>query len=256
MKLFVERIGQGPDLALLHGWAMHSGVFAQLWPSLAENYRVHLIDLPGHGRSEFQPCIGELQALADCVQEHVPQKALLLGWSLGGLIALKLAQQLPLRAMVLVSSTPRFVAAEAWLNGMPQAVFAQFFARLQTNVEVTVQDFLSLQVRGDSHATQTLRALQQALLAHPGDHRALQLGLQILRDADERAALPNIEVPTLVISGEYDRITHPKACASLVASMPNAKLNEIKRAGHAPFISHRDEFIAAVKGFLAEHAPA
>jgi len=250
MTLHVEIQGDGPDLVLLHGWAMHGGVFATLLPELTPHFRVHLLDLPGHGRSGFHDSIGNLGALADFVRPHVPDNALFMGWSLGGLLTLKLAQQLPMRGMVLVNSTPRFVANTEWPHGMAEKVFAQFFAKLQSNLAVTVQDFLALQVRGDSDAAHTLKTLQDLLLAHPSDPRALQLGLQILRDADERVSLTTINTPALVISGEYDRITHPKACASLAALLPKASSYEIKRAGHAPFISHRDEFIAIVKTFL------
>lgn len=255
MTLHVEQHGIGPDLVLLHGWAMHSGVFASLVPSLAQHYRVYLIDLPGHGRSAFHDSIGQLDALAHVVRPHVPDNALIMGWSLGGLLTLKLAQHMPLRAMVLVNTTPRFVANADWPHGMAPAVFADFFSRLQQNLSATVQGFLALQVRGDSDAAHTLKTLQELLLAHPGDPHALQLGLQILRDADERAALSKLTTPALVISGEYDRIAHPKACAALAALLPHAQACEIKRAGHAPFISHQDEFMNIVSEFLAHAVP-
>ena len=259
MTLHVEMHGTGPDLVLLHGWAMHSGVFASLLPTLSRHYRVHLIDLPGHGRSAFHESIGQLDALANYVRGCVPDHALLMGWSLGGLLALKLAQQMPVRGMVLINTTPRFVAAADWPHGdwsygMAPAVFADFFSRLQKNLPATVQGFLALQVRGDSDAAHTLHTLQELLLAHPGDPHALQLGLQILRDADERAALPSLAAPVLVISGEYDRITHPKACADMAARLPHARACEIKRAGHAPFISHPEEFMKVVSEFLAHTA--
>ena len=49
--LHVESSGDGPPLVLLHGWAMHGGLFATLLPSLAQQFRVHVVDLPGHGHS-------------------------------------------------------------------------------------------------------------------------------------------------------------------------------------------------------------
>ena len=256
MKLHVESQGQGPDLVLLHGWAMHSGVFAELLPTLTAHHRVHCIDLPGHGRSGFDPAMGNLQALADLLQPYVPRHSLVLGWSLGGLLALKLAQQMPLQGLILSNTTPCFVANDSWSPGMAQAIFAQFFSRLQQNLRSTVQDFLALQVRGDSDAVHTLATLQAALLATPGDAQALQLGLQILRDADERAHLASVTAPTLVVVGEYDRITHPKAGDYLATHLPQARCHWIKRAGHAPFISHRSEFIATVNAFLVEQHDA
>lgn len=252
MSLHVESTGAGPDLVLLHGWAMHGGVFDALAAAFAARYRVHCIDLPGHGQSPFDARITDLDALAATLEPHIPRHAVVLGWSLGGLLALTLAARARPRALILVSSTPKFVANEDWPQGMPQDVFAQFSARLQSDFKGTVDDFLRLQVRGDMHAAATFSALQSRLLQHPPQPRALQLGLEILRDSDQRAALPTITVPTLVVAGEHDRITHPRAAAYTAQHLPRAHFHLIKRAGHAPFISHRDEFTGALDAFLAE----
>jgi pimeloyl-[acyl-carrier protein] methyl ester esterase len=253
MSLYVHVSGEGPDLVLLHGWVMHGGVFDALLPTLTEQYRVHCIDLPGHGRSKLA-LPADLQQLATIVQQYVPENAIVMGWSLGGLLALKLAQQHSLRALVLVSTTPRFVACEDWPQGMALDVFAQFFARLQQNLSRTVQDFLRLQVRGDSQAASTFAAMNATLLQHPADATSLQHGLQILRDADERPSLTTLSVPTLVIAGEYDRITHPQASQYLAENLPNARYCMINRAGHAPFISHHEEFLSEVGEFLSVNA--
>src|SRR3546814_10403472 len=47
----IEETGEGPPLVLLHGWAIHGGVFASLVERLRERYRLYVVDLPGHGRS-------------------------------------------------------------------------------------------------------------------------------------------------------------------------------------------------------------
>lgn len=256
MSLYVRVTGQGPDIVLLHGWAMHGGVFDALINELATNYRVHCLDLPGHGRSNAEFNSAHLEDLAAAVKSYVPSNAIVLGWSLGGLLALKLAQRQPLQALVLVSSTPRFVANAEWLHGMQPEVFAQFFSRLQQNLQGTVEDFLRLQVRGDSNAAETFATLRASLLQHPANPLTLQRGLELLRDADERAALSSVQVPTLVVAGEYDRITHPDACAYMAQQLPDARYALIKRAGHAPFISHRSEFLTEVHAFLKNIASA
>lgn len=251
MTLHIKISGEGPDLVLLHGWAMHGGVFAEIASALSIHYRVHRIDLPGHGRSTPMVRLNELDALAGALAPHVPTDAIVIGWSLGGLVSLKLAQQQMLRALVLVSTTPRFVVGENWPHGMAPKVFAQFFSHLQQNLNNTVEDFLRLQVRGDSDAAATFAALKASLLQHPADPATLQLGLELLRDADERGSLSNIHVPTLVMAGEYDRITHPRASEYLAGQIPQARYRLIKRAGHAAFISHREQFLSEVQNFLS-----
>ena len=49
--MFIETRGHGPALALIHGWAMHGGLFAPLADRLADRYTLHLVDLPGHGHA-------------------------------------------------------------------------------------------------------------------------------------------------------------------------------------------------------------
>jgi pimeloyl-[acyl-carrier protein] methyl ester esterase len=256
MSLHVQISGQGPDLVLLHGWAMHGGVFDALLPALAQQYRVHCIDLPGHGRSDPDAAVTHLEQLTNSVAQNVPENALVIGWSLGGLVAIKLAQQKKLQALVLVSTTPRFVADDSWPHGMSPNVFAQFFSRLQQNLNATVQDFLRLQVRADSEAASTFAALKANLLQYPADPLALKTGLEILRDADERMSLPGIDVPTLVLAGEYDRIVHPDACQYLAEQLPQARLHIVQRAGHALFLSHRDEFLQTLTEFTSNKPAA
>jgi len=256
MSVHVDIQGKGSDLVLLHGWAMHGGVFADIANTLAQQYRVHNIDLPGHGKSNADPRIKTLNQLTASIRPHVPTCAVVFGWSLGGQVALQLAATLPLQGLVLVSATPKFVADASWPHGMAPAVFEQFFARLHANIETTVQDFLSLQVRGDVHAMHTLKALRMRLLQHPPDAAMLETALAMLREMDLRPLLPTIRVPTLLIAGEHDRIAHPRATQSTQALMPHAHYAEIKRAGHASFLSHRDEFMDTLNEFLARLAGA
>ena len=254
MSIHVSIDGKGHDLVLLHGWAMHGGVFADLVPLLTHRFRVHVIDLPGHGKSSGDQRVVSLSDMSDRVRPHVPANAIVTGWSLGGQVALRLATQTNLRAMVLVSATPKFVADPSWPHGMAPDVFAQFFAQLHANLESTVQNFLSLQVRGDIHAMHTLKALRQRLMEHPPQAQMLETSLAMLRDTDLRSLLTAIPVPTLLIAGDHDRITHPRATHAMQQHLPHSQYVEIRRAGHACFLSHRDEFLNALNQFVA-HLP-
>ena len=250
MNIHVDIRGNGPDLVLLHGWAMHGGVFAGLLPALVQRHTVHVIDLPGHGQSDASEHVTTLQQMTDCIQPYIPGNAVVLGWSLGGQIALQLAARMPLHALILVSATPKFVASDNWPQGMAPEVFAQFFARLHENLQGTVQDFLALQVRGDLHAAATLKALRERLLQYPPQAQMLESSLAMLRDTDLRNVLPLVKMPVLLIAGEHDRITHPRATQFMANAVSHAKYVEIKKAGHASFISHRDEFLHAAGEFL------
>jgi pimeloyl-[acyl-carrier protein] methyl ester esterase len=76
----------------------------------------------------------------------------------------------------------------------------------------------------------------------------------VLRNTDLRNALPRVALPSLVIAGEYDRLTPSGAGRELAAQLPMARFCCVGRSGHAPFLSHPDEVLAEVLGFVARHA--
>ena len=255
--LHVEIRGTGPDLVLLHGWALHGGMWGPWLDRLAEHARLHVIDLPGHGHSAWRTDVTDLGGLARSVFPHVPRGAAVLGWSLGGMVALELARQQPqqLGSLVLVATTPRFVAGDGWKHGMRNDVLDGFARGLASDYRQTVRLFLALQTLGDEHATLALRTLRSQLSTRgEPDPRALDTGLRILRDADLRDGLTRISHPVLVIAGARDRLTPPDAGRDLAMRLPSARFSLIERAGHAPFLSHADEVLKEVLPFLARRS--
>jgi pimeloyl-[acyl-carrier protein] methyl ester esterase len=257
VTLHVEIRGSGPDLVLLHGWGLHGGMWGPWLDRLADHARLHVVDLPGHGHSGWPVDAHDLGGLARAVHPHVPRDAIVLGWSLGGMLALELARRHPrhLRALILMATTPKFLAAPDWEHGLAPTVLAEFTQGLAQDYRRTVQNFLMLQTRGDEHALETLRRLRGRLAAHgEPDRRALAAGLDVLRNTDLRDALPRITLPALVIAGEHDRLTPPGAGHELATRLPMARFGLVERSGHAPFLSHPDAVLAEVLGFLARHA--
>lgn len=259
MKLHVTITGSGPDLVLLHGWGLNSAIWDGVTSRLAGSSRLHRIDLPGHGHSEWRPGLLRLDDFARAVAPYIPRDATVVGWSLGGILGLHLAALLPERIgrLVLISTTPRFVTDTDWTTALSPTVLADFASRLRDNFRATVQEFLTLQVRGEQHELAALRELRQALIRGGLPHAAaLEAGLEILRTVDLRASLPRIIQPALIVAGEKDRVTPPGASRYLAAHLAEASLCLIPRAGHAPFISHADEFLAELEEFLERRSPA
>lgn len=253
MTLKVDVMGEGPDLVVLHGWALHCGLFDGIADALAARFRVHFVDLPGHGHNAGVELVADIDAVAERVLEAVPQRAHWLGWSLGGMVALAAAASRPARVgrLVTVASTPKFVASADWPNAIPAKTLDAMADDLRGDFHDTVKNFLSLQVLGDEHAQALLRELRNKAYAH-GEPRAQSLvnGLKILHDADLRERLPALQAPLLAVMGRRDRLAPPDAGSALAAAVPNGKSIVIPRAAHAPFISHREEFLATVFQFL------
>ena len=258
-RVHVDIRGTGPDLVLLHGWALHGGMWGPWVDELAQRARVHLVDLPGHGRSAWPAGATTLRDLARAVSPQVPQGAAVLGWSLGGMVALELARSRPgdLAALVLIATTPCFLAREDWPAGMNPGVLDGFAAGLAGDYRRTLSNFLALQTWGDENASQALRSLRANLDAHgEPDPQALVAGLGILRTADLRDELAAMALPTLVIAGEHDRITPVAAGRELASRLPSARFVEVPKAGHAPFLSHAETVRREVESFLSFMAPS
>ena len=254
--LYVEVNGTGPDLVLLHGWGLNVRVWDGLVQELSGRFRMIAVDLPGHGRSPWSTGRGtpaEQAWLLHTTLAAVSNRYSLLGWSLGGQIALDLAAAMPaqIERLVLVAATPRFAAAPDWPYGMQPAVITKLATQLRTDYQRTLSDFLELQVRGSMEAQSALEQLRQALLVHgQAKPEALEAGLNTLATSDLRQTLAHVKVPTLVIAGQYDRITSPAAARALAMGLPDARYVEMTRAAHAPFLSHRKEFAALLDRFL------
>lgn len=258
MRLHVETAGQGPSLVLLHGWGMHSGIWSTLLPELVRQFRVTCVDLPGHGRSPPPAGPFGLESTADAVAAVAPRGAAWLGWSLGGQVALAAALAgADIRRLVLVATTPRFVAAPDWPWGMAAATLAGFAASLAEDHRKTVRDFLVLQLRGDRHAAARLGELRRTLeqRAEP-EPDALRAGLDILATTDLRNLLDTVRQPALVVAGERDRLTPAGAGRRLAAGLPGGRLLALPGAAHVPFLSHPEAFVAAVTEFLMDEEAA
>ncbi|MBU6470278.1 MAG: pimeloyl-ACP methyl ester esterase BioH [Gammaproteobacteria bacterium] len=252
-NLHIETTGRGPDLFLIHGWALHGGVWDSLVPELARSWRVTRADLPGHGRSRAVPMPASLPELASLIVHAAPQTAVWLGWSLGGLVALQAALDFPerVRALILTGSTPRFVTAPDWDCAMPPQQLAEFRSELARDYRGAVQRFLALQVHGDARARAGLRQLRASLsaCAEP-DVQSLAAGLEILRTGDLRADVSHVTQPTLVLTGVYDRLVPSAAGAWLADAITGARLCAFPEAAHTPFLSYPRKFLVALQDFL------
>jgi len=234
--LHVDVYGRGPDLVLLHGWGMHGGLWTDWAEELSSQFRVCVVDLPGHGNSEYD---GQdtLDSWASAVQEVVPENAWWLGWSLGGLVSMAAfaSQRKNIRGLVLLAGTPCFVASPDWEPAVDAQVFEQFAQQLQSDIDRTLTRFLSLQVRNSDRSGDTLRKLRDKLKSRSqANMDALRTGLHFLQESDMRDVLAHPAAPVYWLLGERDTLVPPEVCNSF----PDIPSMLIKGAGHAPFLSH------------------
>ena len=250
-SVHVKIMGAGPDLVLLHGWAMHSGIWACVCDQLAQGYRLHLVDLPGHGLSPSGES-ASLQSMIEMVAEILPDDCIVGGWSLGGQVAIELALQKPtqIAKLVLIATTPCFIKRKNWQWGMDATILQMFAQGLAQNYTSAINRFLTLQLNGSNDSKTVLASLRKTFFQYSEpDKAALQIGLDILLTSDLREKFGEIKQPVLLLHGENDVITHAAAARWMTQQLPDAKLVMFANCGHAPFLSFPDQFITHLHEF-------
>lgn len=256
MSCHVEIIGQGQPLVMIHGWGMHSGVWQPLIKRLSQKYMLYLVDLPGMGNSRpIEPY--HLYNLADEVAEVIPGVSDVVGWSLGGLVAQRIALNQPdrIRRLILVSTTPCFVSKAGWDSGIDPGDFEVFADKVNHDYKATMLQFLTLQCMQAKDRRATIRQLRQSFETHPTPTQStLQRALHVLLESDLREEIPDIRKPTLLIHGDRDTLTPVQAAHWMMQQLPIAYLRVLSGAAHAPFLSHSHQFIETLNQFLEPSA--
>lgn len=252
--LYTTTTGTGPDLVLLHGWGLNGEIWGDVVDTLASRRRVTLVDLAGHGRSGMPDGAYDLDHLAAFVAPAIPAGAAVLGWSLGGLVATRLAAREPQRVerLILLASTPRLAASPDWPHALSPDVLAQFARELEYDYAGTLERFLALQVAAITPAMRgTLRELRARMSALPPRPDALRGALQILLNTDLRYELKNLNLPVFALYGGRDRLVPAAAAQAMRELLPRgARVEIMPAAGHAPFLSHPAQFVQALESFL------
>lgn len=253
-KIHQQTLGKGKPIVLVHGWAMHGGIWRDFAKQLAQSHQVTCIDLPGHGRSEKIDSF-TLESIGDALVNALSDDcACWLGWSLGATVVLDIARRFPERvnSLVLLAGNPLFTQTAQW-PGMNPGLLDAFAKQLNDDCQSTLLRFLSLQVNNLPDYKTLLRTLKSAVLecAAP-DAKTLQGGLDILKHADLRPALSGLNVPVSVILGARDTLVPVGVGQNLRELTPGITLNIIDKAGHVPFLSHPQDVAAIISQFMNE----
>jgi pimeloyl-[acyl-carrier protein] methyl ester esterase len=250
--LHQESFGQGKTIVMIHGWAMHSGIWRDFARDLGQRYRVICIDLPGHGQSEkLLPFT--LASTAELVANSVTEpECWWLGWSLGALVTLDIAARFPqrCRGLILLAGNPHFVQTDRW-PGIRLSALKAFSESLAADSPATLLRFLSLQINETLDYKELAKRLRAAIAQCPTpDHDTLEQGLQILKASDLRAALAALKQPVSVILGNRDTLVPAEVGYRMQQLLPELELNVLDKAGHVPFLSHREQILALISHFM------
>jgi pimeloyl-[acyl-carrier protein] methyl ester esterase len=196
-ELYKKTFGEGQALVLLHGWGFNSSIFENMD---LHKFKTTLIDLPGHGQS---PVIeGDINTWVNEIIKLIPKNAILCGWSLGGLLAIKIAEKIKLKQLILLATTPCFINSETWQYGIDKTIFEDFYQNLQQDFNKTLKTFTLLQTNNRT----TAKNLYQQIKLYKVHPKALKTGLDILLNNNLSENLQNLDCDIKVVLGEKDQL--------------------------------------------------
>jgi len=244
-------------LVFLHG----IGGAARAWRGQIEafsgRYRAVAWDMPGYGGSAPLATVS-IAALADALRDFLQQigaaKPILVGHSIGGMIVQQLLTKCPdiACAVVLAQTSPAF--------GKPDGDWQKSFidARLgpldRGETMASLAPTLVKDLVGDDPDADGMTLARECMAAVPeATYRATMLALL---GFDQRSALKNIAVPTLVLSGSKDNNAPAPMMAKMATYIPQAEYVELAGVGHLANLERPDAFNAALDQFLKAHMAA
>ncbi len=225
------------ELVLLHGWGSSSACWRGALPRLRQHFNVTLVDLPGHGRSSGY--VSTYEQFTRELLEQLPTQAIYLGWSLGGMIATRIAADFPERvsALVTVASSPSFIRRDGWESAMPAATFEDFLTRFQQNPARGLKRFDLLQ-----------GGVARSELGNPETQYDL---LRWLADLDNRQGIKQLSCSSVFLFGKNDGLV-PVQVSQQIAPPENVRV--FSDSGHQPFLEEPDAFWSAVVDFCQRHS--
>jgi pimeloyl-[acyl-carrier protein] methyl ester esterase len=238
------------DVVLLHGWGSGSGIWDGLAPRLAPRFRVHALPLPGYDAVSAHAA-PSLQGAVEYVARAAPRRCGVIGWSLGGEVALAWARRMPrqVQRLALVATTPCFTGRPGWRCATAPAVLDEFGRALAADRDGTLARFVAVQARGDARAQQVAGVLRQLYRSGPSD-AVLAAGLAVLSGTDLRRELARVMQPALVLHGARDCIVPPVAGRRLAQALPNARFALLRSCAHAPFLSRPSQVATLLREFF------
>ena len=243
-----------PPLVLIAGWGHRASVWQDLAVIAEPWFDVHLLDLPGYGAAT--QATGRQYNEAQVIQalaKGIPAQSLVCGWSLGGMLATKLAAQYPerVRALVTLCSNPVFVARDDWPVAMPPDTFASFSQRVGSDPETTLNRFQRLAALGSGSSRQDLRHLRELLPdSPPPSNAALVNSLGWLAELDARVAIATLGQPQLHLLGRKDALVPAAVGAEIAALNPAARVEVLPGVAHLPLVSCPELVLERLQGIL------
>ena len=250
MKLYHRELGEGQPLMILHGLFGFSDNWQTHAKKLSEYYRVILVDLRNHGRSDWSDDFSyDLMAddVHELIQELKLEDLILVGHSMGGKVAMRLAQKYE-------DSIEKLVVVDIGMKEYPmhhEHILAGIHSVEVHNITSRRQAEKDLSEYIDSNGIRQF--LLKNLYWIEKDKIAWRMNVPVLEKEMPNilASLPSVEVmtPTLFIRGELSNYILDEDISLIEENFPDSEVAKIENAGHWVHAESPDEFIETLLGF-------
>lgn len=246
-----EVLGRGRPVLFLHGWM---GSWRYWFPNMqhvAEHFRAYSFDFWGFGDSRRPATPESIQNYSDQVIRFLDElgidRVLLVGHSMGGMVALKTAIAHPRRiARVAAVGAPIDGDSLSWLLKLTdRPVLAELFARTRWLRRFAFRHFL-----GETNDPAVNEILDDSVKS---SSTTLQRAVASMWRTDLRPELPRLTVPTLIVHGGRDEIVNPNQ-ADLFNNIPSAQVVVMPESRHFPFLDEAELFNEVLLRFLLQDA--
>ena len=223
---------------MLTGWGTSCQVWRSVISELDDRFQFNCIKPSWEARKSLAASLSNLDGYVNELAESLSDSVSVVAWSLGGLVAIRLATYFPAKVnkIIFVASTSKFVVDGNEL-GIERAWFDKFEQDFKSKPLQTLKKFFALQVRGDKFAKETLQQLRTYCEIKEFNLEECAYGLNLLGQLDLSDELIKLPCKSLFIHGECDAVL-PVAAGRLAASKVDAKFYSIPLAGHIPLLSH------------------
>lgn len=234
----------GP-IVLLNGWGLTAEVLKPLALALSEITTTLIVDVPYEENVE---------RLCEKIHQQLPDNYILVGWSLGGMLATRLAYAYPesVSALITLATNLQFVNDAEWKLGMDKHVFDSFHQLFANDHEQTLDYFFSLIIKGDRNKRiqrqflKTLRPLSAQKIQQYG-----YAGLRLLSTLNNQVIIPAIDCASLHVFAEKDSLVPIALVEQMKHLNPSHRYHILENTGHL-LVMPTEQLLAVITPFLVE----